>query len=147
MKLDFIYYFAISQTHTVTFAENSKIYRSLLQTFLTFISINLIYSFNPSLSITSALSRIIDFNEEKSIFPHSIWSFTLPLVPTNRSKYFLSWIPMEMELHTVLIKIIKINLQLKASSYYSINEKMVKKEMLNLSEYFIYNNFLKSLLH
>ena len=54
---------------------------------------------------------------------------------------------MEMELHTVLIKIIKINLQLKAYSYYSINEKIVKKEMLNLSEYFIYNNFLKSLLH
>ena len=91
LKLLFIWVLAISLTHSGIVAENRQIWiYSFWQTSWLFLKIFSTSSLNPSLSMTSASSRTTVFREEKSIFPLSIWSKTLPVVPTNKSTPLLS---------------------------------------------------------
>ena len=90
LKLGFMNILAISLTHSGIVAENNPIWILCLQTYLTLDIIFSMSSLNPNFNITSASSSTIVFSDLKSILPLSIWSRTLPVVPTNKSTPLLS---------------------------------------------------------
>jgi hypothetical protein len=81
---------AISLIQSGIVAENKSIYSPVSHSSLVFSKIFSISSLKPILSMTSASSSIMVLTSEKSMFPRSMWSSTLPVVPTKISTPDLS---------------------------------------------------------